>query len=90
MDGREGGLVELVPRTSIVRHQAQRALQLAIGVGGTLGGLILLTSNVVVAARAGVTPTSFTPFVANLALVFGGVMFTREYRRSGSVPRIPG
>lgn len=90
MGERERALEKRGEKTHLARHQARRAFQLSVAVGGTGGGLILLGSNIAVALHAGIIPASPVPFVANLALVFGGAMFAREFRRAGSVPRDEG
>lgn len=58
-------------------------MQLAAAVGGIGGGVILLGSNVAVQVLAGVAPASPVPLAANAALIFAGIMFAREFRRSG-------
>lgn len=59
----------------------RQQLNLAVAVGGTAGGLILLSSNLLYVALAPVAGNPWIPLSANLALVFGGIMFAREYRR---------
>lgn len=57
--------------------------RLAIGVGGTLGGAILLATNVIPVA-AGTGALHWVPLLANAALIFGGAMFLREYRKGSA------
>jgi hypothetical protein len=59
----------------------RQQLNLAVAVGGSAGGLILLSSNLLYLMLAPVTGSPWIPLSANLALVFGGIMFAREYRR---------
>ena len=63
---------------STIRQPAR----LSIGVAGVLGGAMLFTNNVasIIVVGGGVFP--WVPLAANAALVFGGVMFFREYRRA--------
>ena len=55
--------------------------RLAIGVGGTVGGVILLASNLLPLVSAGGATVPWVSLVANTALIFGGAMFLREHRR---------
>lgn len=56
--------------------------RLAIGLGGTLGGGLLLGSNVAYAVMSGAASVPWMPLLANAGLIFGGAMFLREYRRA--------
>ncbi len=87
MAGGENAVAPLGAGTRLMRHQARRGAQLALAVGGVGGGLLLLASNLAAFFLAGVAPTSAVPLLANAALVFGGAMFAREFRRSGREPR---
>ena len=53
--------------------------RLSIGVSGIAGGMLLLSANVAALVVSG-GALSFVPLAANVALVFGGIMFLREYR----------
>jgi catechol 2,3-dioxygenase-like lactoylglutathione lyase family enzyme len=55
----------------------RRKVALTIGVGGTLGGGILLASNLFLAGAA-----TAVPLAANAALILGGAMFLREFRQT--------
>lgn len=68
-------------RQLLVQRLAQHG-RLSMGVGGIGGGLLLLTTNAFALITAGVTTLPWVPLVANCALIFGGVMFLREYRRA--------
>lgn len=71
---------------SLTRHRLTQHGRLSIGVGGIGGGLVLLTSNTLTLLAVGATTLPWVPLVANCALIFGGVMFLREYRRAKSPP----
>lgn len=61
----------------------RQQLNIAVSVGGTVGGSILLGCNLLYVALAPITlGAAWVPLVANVALLFGGVMFAREYRRA--------
>lgn len=59
----------------------RRHVQLAIGVGATLGGAVLLGSNITYLVMSGASALPWVPLVANAALIFGGAMFLRLSRR---------
>jgi hypothetical protein len=56
--------------------------RLAVGVTGTLGGGILLGSNIAYVVMSGATTLPWIPLSANAALVLGGAMFLWDYRRA--------
>ena len=61
---------------------ARQQLNLAVAVSGSAGGVLLLSTNLFylwLAPPLGGPP--WIPLSANLALLFGGAMFAREYRR---------
>lgn len=64
------------------RPALQRHGRLALGVSGTLGGGVLLSTNITYLVLSGATTLPWIPLLANAALIFGGAMFLREYRRS--------
>jgi hypothetical protein len=78
---RETRPAEVRETRALARPSAWQVINLSVGVAGTLGGALLLASNlaVLVVAQAGTVP--WLPLGANAALVFGGLMFVREYRR---------
>jgi hypothetical protein len=61
--------------------QFRQQLSLAAGVGGIGGGVLLLATNLAFLAMAPVAALPWVPLSANVALIFGGLMFVREYRR---------
>jgi len=64
-----------------VRKAVRQAMNLSVAVGGTVGGAILLASNLAIVFSAQLSSIPWIPLSANAALVFGGLMFAREYRR---------
>lgn len=56
--------------------------QLAIGVAGTLGGGVLLSTNIVYLVMSGAATLPWVPLIANAALILGGALFLREHRRT--------
>ena len=60
----------------------RQGARLFIGVGGTLGGALLLATNLLGVVGAGAGALPWVPLSANVGLLFGGVMFLREYRRA--------
>ena len=81
MSDRESRLAEIRSTRALARPSARQVLNLSVAVAGTLGGAVLLSSNVAVLLLAQVGVVSWIPLAANAALLFGGVMFAREYRR---------
>ena len=78
-------LTERPHRRALVVAHARRKFNLAIGVGGTVGGAVLLGANVTYLALANLPVVPWLPLVANAALILGGAMFLREFsRRAGS------
>jgi hypothetical protein len=57
--------------------------RLSVGVGGVIGGTMLLAANTM-SILVGAATFSAVPFLANAALVFGGVMFLRERRKAAA------
>lgn len=74
-------LAERRTSRALTRPRARQVMNLSLAVAGTLGGAVLLSSNVAVllVVRTGAIP--WIPLGANLALVLGGLMFAREYLR---------
>ena len=66
---------------ALVRPHPRQLLNLSAAVAGTLGGVVLLASNVAILVAAQLATIPWVPLGANVALVFGGLMFAREYRR---------
>ena len=64
-------------RTALVQ-----AARLSIGVGGIAGGAFLFATNIAAALTTAGSSIPWVPLSANLALVFGSVMFLREFRRA--------
>lgn len=81
MSDRESRPAEVRSTHALARPSAKRVLNLSVAVAGTVGGAVLLSSNVAVLLLAHVGVVSWIPLAANAALLFGGVMFAREYRR---------
>ena len=74
------------PLPSRARHgltwpRARQLGRLGVGVGAATGGTWLLVSNLSHVTAVGLTAPALVPLAANAALVFGGVMFLREYWR---------
>jgi hypothetical protein len=69
------------PTRALARPSARQALNLSVAVAATAGGAVLLASNIAVLVVAQLPSLPWVPLSANIALVFGGVMFAREYRR---------
>lgn len=70
-------------KSALTLPPVRQQLNLAVAVGGSLGGAILLSSNLVYIALAPVTlGAAWIPLTANVALLFGSAMFAREYRRN--------
>jgi len=67
---------------ALARPSVRQALNLSVSVAGTLGGALLLTSNIAIVLIGHVGTIPWLPLGANAALLFGGLMFAREYRRS--------
>lgn len=72
---------EIRPARALTRPQPRQVLNLSVAVAGTLGGGVLLASNVAVLVIAQISTIPWVPLTANVALLFGGVMFAREYQR---------
>ncbi len=66
---------------ALARHSLRQAVNLSVAVAGTLGGGLLLATNLAVLLTTPVLSVPWIPLSANVALLFGGVMFAREYRR---------
>jgi hypothetical protein len=73
-------------RKAIAWPMARQAGRLTIGVGGTVGGAVLLATNLLPVV-SGVGVAHWVPLAANAALIFGGAMFLREYRRGATARR---
>jgi hypothetical protein len=58
----------------------QQHARLSIGVAGSVGGAVLLASNIASIVFGGAA-VALVPLAANAALIFGGAMFLRERRR---------
>ena len=69
------------PAHAVARRRMRQSLNLSVAVGGTLGGAVLLASNIAAAVANGVSAIPWIGLSANVALLFGGLMFAREYRR---------
>lgn len=69
------------PTLALQRAQLAQHARLAVGVSGVTGGLVLLGANTLYLIIANVAVVPWTPLLANAALIFGGTMFLREYRR---------
>lgn len=81
MSERERRPAEIRDTRALARPSVRQVLNLSVGVAGTLGGALLLTSNLAVLVIAQVGTVPWLPLGANVALLFGGLMFAREYRR---------
>lgn len=81
MSEREQLPAEIRETRALARPSVRQVLNLSVGVAGTLGGVLLLTSNLAVLVVAQVGAVPWLPLGANAALLFGGLMFVREYRR---------
>jgi len=81
MDADENLPAKIRANRALARPQPRQLLNLSVAVAGTLGGAVLLTANVAFVAIAQLDTIPWTPLSANLALLFGGLMFAREYRR---------
>jgi hypothetical protein len=68
---------------------ARQAVNLSVAVAGTVGGSVLLASNIAFIVAASITALPWIPLTANAALIFGGLMFAREYRRGRGSPPPP-
>ena len=81
MTGTDPGAI--VPRKThpLARPSARQALNLSVAVAATTGGVVLLASNIAVLVVANVGTLPLVPLSANVALLLGGLMFAREYRR---------
>ena len=60
----------------------RQGARLAIGSTGLAGGAFLLATNVAATLTTAGASIPWIPLSGNLALVFGSVMFLREYRRA--------
>jgi hypothetical protein len=69
------------PSTALRRAQLVQHARLSVGVSGIAGGIVLLGSNVLFLVLTGAQALPWTPLLANVALIFGGAMFLREYRQ---------
>jgi hypothetical protein len=78
---RERRSVEIRGTHALARPSARQVLNLSVGVAGTLGSVLLLSSNLAVLVVAQVGTVPWLPLGANMALLFGGLMLAREYRR---------
>ncbi len=67
-------------RLSLAWPRVRQQGRLAVGVSATAGGAWLLVTNLAHVAAVGLTASGLVPLTANAALLFGGVMFLREYR----------
>lgn len=72
----------VLKRTTVAQHT-----RLAIGVSSIAGGVVLLGSNVLFLTLARVVTLPWTPLLANVALIGGGIMFLRERQKREQLHR---